>query len=58
MAEFSLANLTVLGCAPPEMTYVAARAGYDFISPRLIMMGVAGETNQNYDLSTDREMLR
>src|SRR5512140_455974 len=58
MAEFSLAHLTVLGCAPSEMTYIAARAGYDYISPRLIMMGVAGEANHNYDLSTDREMFR
>lgn len=58
MAEFSLAHLTVLGCAPPEMTYIAARAGYDYISPRLIMMGVDGEANHNYDLSNDREMLR
>ena len=24
--EFSLAHLTVLGCAPPEMTYIAARS--------------------------------
>ena len=58
MAKFSLAHLTVLGCAPPEMTYIAARAGYDYISPRLIMMGVAGEASHNYDLSTDREMFR
>jgi sugar phosphate isomerase/epimerase len=58
MAEFSLAHLTVLGCAPPEMTYVAARAGYDYISPRLIMMGVAGEAHHDYDLSNDREMFR
>ena len=27
--EYSLAHLTVLGCPPPEMTYIAARAGYD-----------------------------
>ena len=58
MAEFSLAHLTVLGCAPPEMTYIAARAGYDYISPRLIMMGVAGEADHNYDLSASQEMRR
>src|SRR5690349_51380 len=58
MAEFSLAHLTVLGCAPPEMTYIAARAGYDFISPRLIMIGVAGEADHNYDLATNSGMLR
>ena len=27
--KFSLAHLTVLGCPPPEMTYIAAMAGYD-----------------------------
>jgi sugar phosphate isomerase/epimerase len=40
---FSLAHLTVLGCTPPEMTYIAARTGYDFVSLRLIPMGVPGE---------------
>jgi sugar phosphate isomerase/epimerase len=54
--QFSLAHLTVLGCAPPEMTYIAARAGYDFVSYRLIFMGVAGEAN--YDLAKNKEMLR
>jgi len=41
--QFSLAHLTILGCTPPEMTYIAARAGYDFVSLRLIPMGVPGE---------------
>ena len=30
--KYSLAHLTVLGIAPPEMAYVASRAGYDYIS--------------------------
>lgn len=54
--QYSLAHLTVLGCPPPEMTYVAARAGYDFISPRLICMGLPGEPN--YELASQPEMLR
>jgi sugar phosphate isomerase/epimerase len=54
--QFSLAHLTVLGCAPPEMTYIAARAGYDFVSYRLIYMGLPGEAN--YDVATNQEMLR
>ncbi len=54
--QFSLAHLTVLGCAPPEMTYIAARAGYDFVSFRLIYMGLAGEAN--YDVASNKEMLR
>ncbi len=41
--QFSLAHLTLLGCTPPELTYIAARAGYDFVSLRLIPMGVPGE---------------
>ena len=54
--QFSLAHLTVLGCAPPEMTYIAARAGYDFVSYRLIYMGLPGEPN--YSLAENKEMLR
>ena len=54
--QFSLAHLTVLGCAPPEMTYIAARAGYDFVSFRIITMHLPGEPN--YDLAANKEMLR
>jgi sugar phosphate isomerase/epimerase len=53
--QFSLAQLTVLNCAPPEMTYLAARAGYDFVSFRLIPLGTPGE-HQNHP--QDRAMLR
>jgi len=41
--QFSLAHLTLIGCTPAELTYIAARAGYDFVSLRLIPMRVAGE---------------
>jgi sugar phosphate isomerase/epimerase len=54
--RFSLAHLTVLGCAPPEMTYTAARAGYDFVSYRIIAMRLPGEPD--YDLAANKEMLR
>lgn len=54
--QYSLAHLTVLGCPPPELAYIAARAGYDFISPRLICMGLPGEPN--YELTHKPEMLR
>ncbi len=53
--QFSLAYLTVYGCAPPEMTYIAARTGYDFVSLRLIPLGVPGEKPH---LPEDREMMR
>ena len=54
--QYSLAHLTVLGCPPPEMTYIAARAGYDFISPRIIPLGLPGEAN--YALAEKPGMLR
>src|ERR1019366_9476881 len=54
--QFSLAHLTVLGCAPPEMTYIAARAGYDFVSFRIISMHLPNEPN--YALAENKEMLR
>ncbi|WP_027414682.1 sugar phosphate isomerase/epimerase family protein [Aneurinibacillus terranovensis] len=54
--QFSLAHLTVLGCPPPEQTYIAARAGYDFVSFRLIYMGLPGEPN--YGLAENKEMLK
>jgi sugar phosphate isomerase/epimerase len=53
--QFSLAHLTVLGCTPPEMTYIAARTGYDFVSLRLIPMGVTGEAAF---LPEDKAMIR
>lgn len=54
--QYSLAHLTVLGCPPPEMTYIAARAGYDFVSIRIIYMGLPGEPN--YALAENPELLR
>jgi len=40
---YSLAYLTVSGCSPAEMTYIAARTGYDYVSFRLIPMNITGE---------------
>jgi sugar phosphate isomerase/epimerase len=54
--QFSLAHLTVLGCPPAEATQIAARAGYDFVSYRIISMGLANEPN--YDLARNGTMLR
>lgn len=53
--KYSLAYLTVPGCTPPEMTHIAARAGYDYVSYRLINMGVAGEPDCD---PTDPQMVR
>ena len=41
--QYSLAHLTVMNCSPPEMTYLAARAGYDFVSFRLAPLSLPGE---------------
>ena len=54
--EFSIAHLTVMGLAPPELVYVAARAGYDYVSPRLIYMGLPGEPD--WGLHDKPQMLR
>ena len=54
--QFSLAYLTVFGVPPPEMTYIAARAGYDFVSLRPIYMGLPNEPN--FDLSANPQLLR
>ena len=53
--KYSLAHLTVIGCPPPEMTYIAARAGYDYVSFRPIALGTAGEPK--YLLAEDRKMM-
>ena len=44
---YSLAHLTLINCTPPELVYIAARAGYDAVSPRFIPMNVAGEFTQS-----------
>ncbi len=54
--RFSLAYLTVYGCPPPEMTYIAARAGYDYVSFRPIYMGLPGEPN--FELAKNPQLLR
>lgn len=54
--QFSLAHLTAMGCAPPELVYIAADAGYDFVSPRTIMTPV--DQGYNYDLASNKAMLR
>lgn len=45
--KYSLAYLTVPGCTPEEMTYIASIAGYDYVSFRLIQMSLPGEPNFN-----------
>ncbi len=54
--KYSLAQLTVLGCAPPEMIYIANLTGYDYVSIRPIYMGLPGEPN--YDLANNKDMYK
>jgi len=54
--RISIAHLTAMGCAPPELTYVAARAGYDYVSFRTIFLGLPNEPN--YALAHNPAMLR
>ena len=54
--RFSLAYLTVQGCPPPEMTHIAAEAGYDFVSFRPIYMGLPNEPN--YAFAEDKALFR
>jgi sugar phosphate isomerase/epimerase len=53
--KFSLAHLTVLGCPPPELTYIAARTGYDHVSLRTMLLGLPGEPN--YALADNPDLL-
>lgn len=56
--KFSLAHLTILSSPPPELTYIAAEAGYDFVSPRIILSGMPNENGISYDLVKNKMMYR
>ncbi|MGV1008599.1 MAG: sugar phosphate isomerase/epimerase family protein [Dermatophilaceae bacterium] len=49
--KFSLAHLTAIECDTPELVRIAAKAGYDYVSPRVIYMGLPGEPN--YSLASN-----
>lgn len=52
--KFSLAHLTVLECSPAKMTYIAAKAGYDYVSFRPIGLGTVNEPQ--YPLAENKRM--
>jgi sugar phosphate isomerase/epimerase len=54
-ARFSLAHLTVLSLAPPEVIEVAARTGYQTVGLRLLRVA---ETTPGYPLNDDKPMMR
>lgn len=53
--QYALEPLTMIDCPPTEMIHIAARTGYDFVSLRLIPMGVPGEFAFYPD---DRDLVR
>jgi sugar phosphate isomerase/epimerase len=53
--EFSLAHLTLLSFAPPELIEIAARAGYDFVGLRPIAVT---PNEPKYPLHQDKELLK
>ncbi len=54
--EFSLAQLSVLHCAPPDMVRLAGKCGYEYASLRPVYMGLPGEPN--YELAKQPVMMR
>ncbi|PIE54499.1 MAG: AP endonuclease [Dethiosulfovibrio peptidovorans] len=52
--RYSLAQLTVLGWAPPDMIYNAHALGYDCVGIRSISMGVKGE--HDYSIDKNKEL--
>jgi sugar phosphate isomerase/epimerase len=51
----SLAHLTAIDLAPPDLIHAAADAGFDAVGLRLIRVT---DTSPGYPLMTDREMMR
>ena len=53
--QFSLVYLTAPSASPPEMIYMASRAGYDFVSLRTISMQLPNEPN--FSLSRNKKLI-
>jgi sugar phosphate isomerase/epimerase len=58
--KFSLSYLTALNCTPPEMVYIAKRAGYDFVGLRTITPNDPkfSVSSPGLSLSNNKAMLR
>jgi sugar phosphate isomerase/epimerase len=54
--KISLAHLTALGCPPPDLTYLAHRTGFDYVSFRIMHLDLSGEPD--YELARNPAMLR
>ena len=53
--EYSLAHLTVLSLAPPQLAEVAARTGYEYVGIRITRVT---PEEVLYDLARDRALMR
>ena len=53
--QYSLGHLTIIDTPTPELVRIAARAGYDFVSPRLICDGLPG---MDHSLARNPALLR
>ncbi|MFT4218181.1 MAG: TIM barrel protein [Micropruina sp.] len=53
--QYSLGHLTIIDTPTPELVRIAARTGYDFVSPRLICDGLPG---MDHSLARNPALLR
>lgn len=51
--KFSIAHLSALKVPPQDMVYMAAAAGFDFVSIRPVLLGTPGEPNYAVDLNPE-----
>ena len=53
--QYALGHLTIIDVPTPELVRIAARTGYDYVSPRLICSGLPG---RDHSLARDPRLLR
>ena len=51
--KFSIAHLSALQVPPQNMVYLAAAAGFDYVSIRPVLLGTPGEPNYAVDLNPE-----
>ena len=51
--KFSIAHLSALKVPPQDMVYLAAAAGFDYVSIRPVLLGTPGEPNYAVDLNPE-----
>jgi len=51
--KYSIAHLSAIKIPPQDMVYMAAAAGYDYVSIRPVLLGTPGEPNYAVDLNPE-----